>query len=606
LTTGYGYSTTLDVNLVTSHSQGLSGLSPSTLYHFRVRSKDAVGNERISSDYTFTTTADSSAELARGIIPTVDGTYPGYSITSTTDGIIDPDGGTATTWASTESSTLPHWVVIDFGGDQKLRKVTMAWAWNNSQSRWMTPREYHIQRWDGSTYQDLVTVLNPTIDSITTTSFAEVTTSRIRIYQPANMGPIYYPTVIWLTELEIYGQADRTAPVLSNIHTSNVTRRQATILWNTNESSTTQVEYGLTTSYGSTTILDTNQVISHNKILTNLSLNTLYHYRVRSKDRAGNEAVSPDKTFRTAKKLKSPIPFQPPDNATISDPNLQLYIINGKDSLGYPLLHLFQLDTCTYFNSPRLLESSRFALEYYDDTITFWSVPQVLPAGKYFWRAWAYTDTDPSDTSDASVVFNFRVNFTDILDTAYNLAPENPQPYDTLLSLRPVLKVRLLSGSTAGSLSCQFEVSEDPGFTNEVQSSPRMSLESDRTAAWEVDPDLKPGSKFYWRAKLFLNNKLTDMTAAWTMFTGIVHVFPNPFKPSLGHTYITFRNVPLSSSIKVTTLSGELVKIIDNTQQADVTWDLKSDDQKDLSSGVYLYWVVTGKKVNSGKIYVIR
>lgn len=55
-TTSYGSTTTLDSTLVTSHSVGLSGLTAGTLYHYRVRSKDAANNETISGDYTFTTT----------------------------------------------------------------------------------------------------------------------------------------------------------------------------------------------------------------------------------------------------------------------------------------------------------------------------------------------------------------------------------------------------------------------------------------------------------------------------------------------------------------------------------------------------------------------
>ncbi|MFA6338806.1 MAG: peptidoglycan-binding protein [Candidatus Paceibacterota bacterium] len=55
LTNSYGLTSTLDSLLVTSHSVVLSGLTASTLYHFRVRSTDASGNLSVSSDQTFTT-----------------------------------------------------------------------------------------------------------------------------------------------------------------------------------------------------------------------------------------------------------------------------------------------------------------------------------------------------------------------------------------------------------------------------------------------------------------------------------------------------------------------------------------------------------------------
>ncbi len=55
LDNSYGIITPEDPNLVTSHSVDLSGLTPCTTYHFRVVSKDALGNETISGDYTFKT-----------------------------------------------------------------------------------------------------------------------------------------------------------------------------------------------------------------------------------------------------------------------------------------------------------------------------------------------------------------------------------------------------------------------------------------------------------------------------------------------------------------------------------------------------------------------
>jgi outer membrane lipoprotein-sorting protein len=67
LTTNYGSTTTLDENLVTSHSVSLSDLAAGTTYHYRVKSKDASENERTSGDYTFVTASPGE--------PTMPGTY---------------------------------------------------------------------------------------------------------------------------------------------------------------------------------------------------------------------------------------------------------------------------------------------------------------------------------------------------------------------------------------------------------------------------------------------------------------------------------------------------------------------------------------------------
>ena len=58
---GYTSTTPVDANLVTLHSVTLSGLSPSTLYHFRVDSA-AGGSVGVSTDYTFTTSAGVSGD----------------------------------------------------------------------------------------------------------------------------------------------------------------------------------------------------------------------------------------------------------------------------------------------------------------------------------------------------------------------------------------------------------------------------------------------------------------------------------------------------------------------------------------------------------------
>lgn len=54
-TTAYGSATTLDSTPVTSHTQGLTGLQPSLVYHFRVKSADGAGNPSVSGDQVFTT-----------------------------------------------------------------------------------------------------------------------------------------------------------------------------------------------------------------------------------------------------------------------------------------------------------------------------------------------------------------------------------------------------------------------------------------------------------------------------------------------------------------------------------------------------------------------
>jgi peroxiredoxin len=65
-TNAYGSTTTLDQELTTSHSITLTGLKPITTYHFKVKAKDAGGNEATSQDQTFTTLSTVSAAIEVG------------------------------------------------------------------------------------------------------------------------------------------------------------------------------------------------------------------------------------------------------------------------------------------------------------------------------------------------------------------------------------------------------------------------------------------------------------------------------------------------------------------------------------------------------------
>ena len=91
---------------------------------------------------------------------------------------------------------------------------------------------------------------------------------------------------------------DTTPPVISNV-ASTPSQTTCRITWTTDESATSQVEYGLTTSYGNTTTLDPTLVTSHTVNLSGLARRTTYHCRVRSKDAAQNEGISGDYTFKT-------------------------------------------------------------------------------------------------------------------------------------------------------------------------------------------------------------------------------------------------------------------------------------------------------------------
>ncbi|RPH35650.1 DUF1349 domain-containing protein, partial [bacterium] len=91
---------------------------------------------------------------------------------------------------------------------------------------------------------------------------------------------------------------DAIPPVLSSIAAAPGTTT-ATVSWTTNESASSKVLFGLTTAY-SDSVTDVAAVLSHSVGLTGLTQGKLYHYKVVSRDPAGNSASSGDLTFTTS------------------------------------------------------------------------------------------------------------------------------------------------------------------------------------------------------------------------------------------------------------------------------------------------------------------
>jgi hypothetical protein len=89
------------------------------------------------------------------------------------------------------------------------------------------------------------------------------------------------------------------ALVISAVRALSLTTSGATIAWTTNEPADSQVDAGLSISYGTSTTRTTMLVTSHSQALAGLAAGTKYHYRVRSRDVAGNLTISPDVTFTT-------------------------------------------------------------------------------------------------------------------------------------------------------------------------------------------------------------------------------------------------------------------------------------------------------------------
>ncbi len=98
--------------------------------------------------------------------------------------------------------------------------------------------------------------------------------------------------------ITVLAPADTAPPVIISISTT-VRSRNAVITWVTDEASDSQVEYGTSSTLGTTSELRKTLVTSHSGGVSGLKANTDYQFRVKSRDAAGNLAVSQTHSFRT-------------------------------------------------------------------------------------------------------------------------------------------------------------------------------------------------------------------------------------------------------------------------------------------------------------------
>jgi hypothetical protein len=258
LTTAYGMTKTASPSLVTgasatSVSGALSGLTPNTTYHYRVKAVNAVGTTT-GSDMTFTTlpaAATATTGDATGIISTG----------ATLNGTVNANNASTTV-------TIEYGLTTAYGTTATADESPVAGTTNTAVSKGISGLA------PNTTYHYRVVAVNAagTINGVD----KSFTTAAI-----APMATTGAATVI-----------SSTGAMLNGTVNAN------------NASTTVTFEYGLTTGYGSTATADvspvtgaTNAAVS--KGITGLTPNTTYHYRVKAVNTAGTTTGS-DMTFTTS------------------------------------------------------------------------------------------------------------------------------------------------------------------------------------------------------------------------------------------------------------------------------------------------------------------
>ena len=240
------YTNNVDVGDVTTHQ--LTGLTDGLTYYFAITAYDTSANE---SGY--------SSEVNK-LIQSVGGTPPQIT-------------GIYTNNISTSSATI-NWTTDEASDTQVEYGMTASYGYTTSLNSILTTNHNQtIYGLASSTLYHYRVLSSDASDNLATSGDNTFTTA---------------------------SNPDITPPVISNVLATNITANSATITWSTDESSTTQAEYGTTVSYGSLTAINLSLVTTHSATISGLSSFTIYNFRVISQDAAGNEALSANSSFTTS------------------------------------------------------------------------------------------------------------------------------------------------------------------------------------------------------------------------------------------------------------------------------------------------------------------
>lgn len=249
--------------------------------------------------------------------------------------------------------------------------------------------------------------------------------------------------------------ADVTPPVISAVAASNISTSAATITWSTNESSDSQVEYGTATSYGSVSPLAGLLTTAHSVALSGLASGTVYRYRVKSRDVAGNLATSADSTFTTVASAPPPPsgggsvktdygvypepapPALPAAGGTFVDPTFGTTIMRVTDendgiqnTTNYSYWHSFNINSTRLYiiagDSPTLYTFDPVNFRISGKRALYINRPPVGGSPRGEDSIWSGTDPDVMYGHDGLIIWAYNVasnTYTLVKDLSSQLPP---------------------------------------------------------------------------------------------------------------------------------------------------------------------------------------
>jgi len=178
--------------------------------------------------------------------------------------------------------------------------------------------------------------------------------------------------------------SDVTPPTISNVHDGDTTTTTALIVWDTDESATSQVWYMAGLAGGDSTIATTVYVVDHQVLLTGLFPGTLYQYVVRSADQADNLAQSNPHTFTTSGISLDAEEFFEALGRPVYTSSQPILVVRNAGNSGE---NSYYFEVATDTNFVNVITSS-FAIPQQIGDTTSWRVNSILQQEEiYYWRA---------------------------------------------------------------------------------------------------------------------------------------------------------------------------------------------------------------------------
>ncbi len=401
-TAGYGEVTPLNTSLTLNHSVTLTNLTPNTEYHYRIRSADEIGNTATTPDNTFTTTqttsqssVTTSGDLTISAIETASITTSAVTITWQTD--------------------LPSDSQIEYGDSENLGSLT---------------------------------TLNTTLTDSHSVSISGLSPNTNYIYRIKSKPAV--AVVATISAYHEFSTLSHSTPIVApanvtSVAASSITTGGASITWTTDKGATSQVEYGLNTSYGEHGFFNSALSTSHSASLTNLDPGTTYHYRVKSVDEVGNVTFSDDHTFTTTA----------PTTPLSAPTTLSTLVIGGYDQ--------YSVDLTWNTDSANTDVSYEYDIRYSTSPIT---EGNYLSAAEAQLTPVYHSDLDPEGTERNYIVAGLSAN------TTYYFAVKSKHQTSDWSSVSNVVSVKTTTGvsiSNESAHSGQTTSSGGGGGSNHVR-----------------------------------------------------------------------------------------------------------------------------------------